>query len=123
MKMRIQGNTIRFRLNRREVADFESGGRVEGFIQFPGDRRLTYALVKGGGEMAAAFEGAEIRISVPETVSAQWAGTDQVGLHARIPAGQSELEIVVEKDFQCMHKGEEGKDPDAYPNPMAAQGA
>lgn len=122
MKMRIQGNAIRFRLNRREVGEFDSGGRVAASIAFPGGRRLTYALVKGG-EMGASFDGSEIRIAVSEAMAAEWAGTDQVGLHARAAAGDGELEIIVEKDFQCMHKGEEGKDPEAYPNPMAAQGA
>ena len=34
-------------------------------------------------------------------------------------AGGDVLHIVIEKDFQCLHKGEAAKDPDAYPNPMA----
>ena len=121
MKIRIQGNVIRFRLNRREVGEFSTSGRVSASVDFPG-RRLSYALVKGP-EMAALFDGDEIRVVVTEAAAAEWANTEQVGITARAAAGEAEVEIIVEKDFQCMHKGEEGKDPEAYPNPMAAQSA
>ena len=120
MKMRIQGNVIRFRLNRPEVGEFAIGGRVSGSIDFPGGKRLTYGIVKGGDAMVASYEAQEIRVAVPDAVAAEWVGTEQVGLTARVATGGGELEIIIEKDFQCMHKGEAGKDPDAYPNPMAA---
>jgi hypothetical protein len=121
MKMRIQGNAIRFRLNRREVSDFEALGKVDASIAFPGGRRLTYELEKGSGAgINASFDSDVIRIRVPEPRVREWAGSDEVGIHERQEvAGGQELEIVIEKDFQCMHKGEEAKDPEAYPNPMA----
>jgi hypothetical protein len=34
-----------------------------------------------------------------------------------------ELEIVIENDFQCLHKGEAGKDSYLYPNPAAGSGS
>ena len=116
--MRIQDNVIRFRLNRREVSDFDSGGKVDAAIEFPGGRRLTYAVEKtGGGQVAATFDGDSIRIGIPEPVAREWAAGDQVGIHENAQG----LEIVIEKDFQCLHKGEAGKDPEAYPNPMAVE--
>jgi hypothetical protein len=116
MKMRIQGNAIRFRLNRREVDEFARAGYVQAAIGFPGGRSLTYALERAGeGEVNAQFSGDAIRILVPETTIRDWAGSDQVTIHARL----TDLEVILEKDFQCLHKGEAGKDPDAYPNPMA----
>jgi hypothetical protein len=121
MKMRIQGNAIRFRLNRHEVRDFEALGKVDSSIGFPGGRRLSYQLEKGSGAgIIASFDGDVMRIRVPEARVRHWAAGDEVGIHERqsLPGGQ-ELEIVIEKDFQCMHKGEDAKDPEAYPNPMA----
>jgi hypothetical protein len=116
MKMRIQGNVIRFRLNRREVTDIEGGGAVECGLEFPGGRRLTYAVEPTrAGAVAATFDGESIRVGIPDTVAREWASGDQVGIHENAHG----LEIVVEKDFQCMHKGDAAKDPDAYPNPMA----
>ena len=120
MKMRIQGNAIRFRLNRREVGEFAGVGYVRAAIGFPGGRSLSYAVERGGaGQVKAAYSDDAIRIQVPETAIRDWAGSDQVSIHARL----ADLEVILEKDFQCLHKGEAGKDPDAYPNPMAEPGA
>lgn len=118
MKMRIQGNAIRFRLNRTEVGEFDSAGRVVASIGFPG-RKLSYSLEKGGERVGAAFEGDTIRVRIPDALAREWTGTDRVSIHEQAQG----LEVIVEKDFQCLHKGEEGKDPAAYPNPMASQGA
>jgi len=46
-----------------------------------------------------------------------WADGDAVeleGIH-------SEVSILVEKDFQCLHKPAE-RDPDAFPNPLGTIG-
>lgn len=120
MKMRIQGNAIRFRLNRREVTGFDTLGKVDASISFPGGRTLTYELEKGSGaSVQTSFDGDVIRIRVPERVVREWAGSDTVSIRDSQPLPGGELEIVIEKDFQCLHKGEEAKDPEAYPNPMA----
>lgn len=120
MKFRVQGNAIRFRLNRREVEQFQSTGRVSASVQFPGGRVLTYSLVNGGEALSAAFDGAEVRISVPQTMAETWTATNEVGMNGTVSlAGGDALHIVIEKDFHCLHKGEAAKDPDAYPNPMA----
>jgi hypothetical protein len=115
MKMRIQGNAIRFRLNRREIEQLSASGRVSDSIHFPGGAALTYTveLAPGATEMEAAYDPGEIRIRAPRELAQRWAETDQAGMTAN-GAG---LEIVVEKDFQCLHKG--SGDPEAFPNPMA----
>ena len=43
MKIRIHENSIRFRLNRIEVASFAVSGRVDSVIHFPGGA-LRFAL-------------------------------------------------------------------------------
>jgi hypothetical protein len=118
MKMRIQGNAIRFRLNRREVERFSTEGRVEGSIQFPDGNALIYALEQDGGasDLEANYTRGQIVVRAPRSLATAWAQTDQVGM-SRV---DGPLQIVVEKDFQCLHKGEAGKDPDAYPNPAAS---
>lgn len=125
MKIRIQGQGIRFRLNRREVAELASSGKVEASLEFPGGRRLTYGLEKvSAAEFDTTFDADDIRVRVPERTLAEWAGSDQVSIaDVRELRGGRGLEVVIEKDFQCMHKGDEAKDPEAYPNPLAAQAA
>ena len=60
-------------------------------------------------------------------------GQDQQALEVlqdlaqRIPEGEQPIErdavltILVEKDFQCLHKTEAEKDPDAFPHPLAEE--
>jgi hypothetical protein len=54
---------------------------------------------------------------VPHQVAQHWAESDEVG----ITGGDGTLEIIIEKDFQCMHKGVDARDPEAFPNPLAVQ--
>ena len=117
MKMRIQGNAIRFRLNRREVEQFSTEGRVEGSIRFPDGSALVYALEQdaAASDLEATYHDGAILVRAPRSLATAWVETDEVGM--RKSGGP--LEIIVEKDFQCLHKGEAGKDPDAYPNPAA----
>ncbi len=115
MKLRVHGNGIRLRLNRRDVDEFARNGRIEAAIEFPG-QPLVYSLEQGGAAAEADFDGQTIRIRIPAPVAADWTGSDRVGIEEQV----GNLAIVIEKDFQCMHKGDDAKDPDGYPNPMAA---
>lgn len=56
-----------------------------------------------------------IFVSLPSPVVTEWAGSRQITIEGPRDSG---VEILVEKDFQCLHKPEE-RDPDAYPNPLA----
>lgn len=120
MKLRIQGNAIRLRLNRREVEEFARTGRASAALQFGGGAVLRYSLSFGTGEdLRATFDGADLIVEVPALTARSWAESDTVGLQGQEALEDGgQLEIVIEKDFQCMHKGEGAMDPDAYPNPM-----
>jgi hypothetical protein len=120
MKLRIQGDAIRLRLNRKEVDQFAREGRVSAAVHFGGtELRYTIAAAESSTEVCAAFSGAEVMVTVPAQAAKEWADSDQVGLHADQPvAGGTSLAIDVEKDFQCMHKGDDARDPDAFPNPL-----
>jgi hypothetical protein len=122
MKLRVQGNAIRFRLNRREVEEFSATGRAGAAVDFGGGANLRYTLqADASNSVRAAFDGSEVLVHVPRESAVEWAAGEAVGLRGRQPLDAGgELEIVIEKDFQCMHNGDEAKDPDAYPNPMAA---
>ncbi len=121
MKMRVQGDSIRFRLNRREVEQFVQSGRTSAALDFGGGHELRYTLAfSDASEVVAGFSGGEVKIGVPAAMARQWAATDEVAMTGAVALGAGRrLEVLVEKDFQCMHKGEGAKDPDAYPNPFA----
>lgn len=120
MKLRVQDNSIRMRLNRREVSQFATEGRVEARIEFAGNRKLSYVLERAEGlHMQAAFEGDCIHVRVPAPLAIEWTTTDEVVIRQRQTlAGGGVLDIVIEKDFQCMHSGSDGPDPEAFPNPL-----
>ena len=112
MKLRINGDSIRLRLARGEVARFAASGEVEDAIHFGGGSMLKYALQVGDSveQPRATFSDGKILVVVSKADAQKWATTDQVGIEGD--------KIAVEKDFQCMH-GDKERDADAYPNPMA----
>jgi hypothetical protein len=117
MKLRIEGDAIRYRLNRRDVEAFATDGRTEGTVHFPGST-FRYSLESDdtAQSLTAEYNPGMIRIRVPARLGAHWAGSDEVAMESK----DVHLQILIEKDFQCMHKGEDARDPDAYPNPAAA---
>jgi hypothetical protein len=118
MKLRIQENTLRFRLTQTEVALLRDAGHVESCITFAPGRALAYRLERSVQELCIRvdFDDSVIRVTVPAGIVTGWADSDQVGIEASSEAG---AQILIEKDFQCLHKPAD-RDPDGYPNPLAA---
>jgi len=118
MKLRIQGNSLRLRLTRKEVAQLHDSGRVESCIEFAPGQALAYA-VEGSPQavfITARFDGRAIRVTVPAPLMTQWAEGDRVSIEG---PSQASVQLLIEKDFQCLHKPGQ-PDPDAYPNPLAS---
>jgi hypothetical protein len=117
MKLRIQGDSLRLRLTQKEVAELRAGGCVQSSLHFASGRSLTYSISSSveAPQMEADFDGDSIRITLPRAAMAAWADGDQTGISG--PPDQPSL-LLIEKDFQCLHKPGE-QDPEAYPNPLA----
>jgi hypothetical protein len=116
MKLRIKGNSLRLRLTQKEAALVRNRGLVESHIEFAPDRSLAY-LIEGSPNaetMSAPFDGYAIRVTIPTHELTDWVESDQVGIEARSKTG---LELLVEKDFKCLHRSVE-QEPDAYPHPL-----
>lgn len=125
MKLRICENSIRLRLTQKEVAHFQRSGRADSTIRFAAGRTLSYSIEQhqNAPKVSATFEGNAIRVVIPADVAIQWTDSDDIGMQASQPIGQNfQLELLIEKDFQCLHRSVE-QDPDAYPNPLAAGNA
>src|SRR5258708_1628580 len=103
MKLRIQGNSLRLRLTQTEVAQLHDHGRVESSIQFVEGCSLAYALQSSihAPRVAAEFDGHCIWVILPEGVMRSWTEGDDVTIEARSNSGPH---VLVEKDFQCLHK-------------------
>jgi hypothetical protein len=118
MKIRIQGNSIRYRLRQPEVENFKKYGSVTEVIRLgkASTDQLRFILQRSTcNEMRVQFENATTIIHVPQPMADTWTDSDLVGFDAIVEIDNG-LKVLVEKDFKCL----DGSDEDnvgAYPNP------
>jgi len=114
MKLRFNDNTLRLRLSQSDVARLAETGGVEETVTFGQDQVLRYKLESS--QLAgpdASFEGGLIRVRLPEEQVKHWIESDETG----IEESSGPLKVLVEKDFQCLHRATE-LEADAFPNPL-----
>jgi len=116
VKLRFRKNSLRLRLNQREVQSLASGAALTEEIVFPGNARMTYTLQGSRGDSPEAkYEAGNISVLAPEELVNEWAGGEQIGLYFELPAATSVLAIAIEKDLVCVDGPAEERDPDAFP--------
>jgi len=118
MKIRIKGNSVRFRLTKSEVETFSKMGSIAEVTHFQ-SKALTYALVAKAGitELEADFVDNSITIYFPKSEQESWATNDRVGFSNCADWNDSStLSLLVEKDFTCLDNTIEDQS-DNYPNP------
>jgi hypothetical protein len=117
MKLRFRNNTLRLRVNQREVETLSKGNALQERVAFPGANDLSYVLETSpepGGK--ASFREGIIRVSAPRTEVKNWAASNtSLGIYFDLPANGSVLKIAIEKDLECVDGPEEERDPDAFP--------
>jgi hypothetical protein len=120
MKIRMQANSIRYRLKEPEVLEFKNAGIITESIQLGtnADSCIHFILQKSDNKLIAVqFENNTTVIKIPKEIAEQWTGTSSVGFDAIIEWGDARsLKVLVEKDFECLEANEE-ENTGAYPNP------
>lgn len=121
MKLRIKGNSIRLRLNKTEVDDLKRSGIVENEVGFgtssPGFR---YCLETGTGELRCEFDGTLLRVVIGAADAIRWASSGEIGRETVQKTGDdTDLRILIEKDFACLAERAGEDDLDAFVNPLA----
>lgn len=118
MKIRIKGNSIRYRLSKTDVALLTADGYLEECTSF-GTATFRYALQRSADTeaLSASYQDHKITVQVPAALLQDWADNSVVGFEARQPlaAGDS-LYLLVEKDFKCLDDTTEDQS-DNYENP------
>lgn len=113
MKLRIKGNSIRYRLSKSDVDRFINTGIVTEETDF-GNNTLRYELrVTEAESMSATFENNSIIIFLPENLANIWSDPENVGFNGTY----EKLSLLIEKDFQCIDNTIEDQS-DNYPNPL-----
>ncbi|HEX4164496.1 MAG TPA: hypothetical protein VHZ55_03400 [Bryobacteraceae bacterium] len=117
MKLRFRDNSLRLRVNQREVTSLAAGNALEGTVRFPNDSRFIYTLEPNAKiEPEASFDGGRIRITAPLREVKAWAHGESLGLYFDLPADDATtLRVAIEKDLECVDTAAEERDPDAFP--------
>ncbi|MDC6383992.1 hypothetical protein D2V93_16510 [Flagellimonas taeanensis] len=120
MKIRIKGNSVRFRLTQSEVKQLSETGSVQEITEF-GTHIFQYRvqLMKGIQNLQAAYIQNGITLSIPETEGKNWFLTETVGFEHEMPLPEGKnLHLLLEKDFACLDNTSEDQS-DNYPNPKS----
>jgi hypothetical protein len=126
MKVRISGNSLRFRVSRSDLASLQADVRIETVIHFAPepDARFTYALERSSSaqKLAVRYTPGEVTVLLPAAQANAWSATEQVGVYESLDIGHAErLDILLEKDFACID-GTDAQNADTFPNPAAGVG-
>lgn len=119
MKIRIKGNSIRFRLTKTEVETLCKEGLYEEQTEFK-DHIFKYVLRSKNNisHLEADFKNDTIIMYLPEKDKLVWANSDRVGFqHSIVMENGKELFLLLEKDFVCLDETIEDQS-DNYPNPL-----
>lgn len=113
MKIRIKGNTVRFRLVKREVKQLSEQGYVEEITEFP-NQNLVYRIESKENipDLEVDFFGNKITMYIPQIEASQWNATDRITYKNSYKG----LNLLLEKDFVCLDHTDEDQS-DNYPNP------
>ena len=120
MKIRIQGNSVRYRLTRSEVASLKKDGYYKEQTAFNG-KNFTYAVTAKENitDLQAEFQGDTITLFLPKNESIKWPDNERVGYENKMVLNDGQvLSLLLEKDFVCLDERVEDQS-DNYPNPAA----
>ena len=121
MKLRIKGNSLRFRVARSELETLLKDGRVEEAICLGPEEEshLSYALEHNvrTKSVTVRFDPPALSVALPTSEVERWVDSDRVGIYATLDLGpRGTLDLIIEKDFACLHATDE-ENRDAFPNP------
>ena len=116
MKLRCREDSLRLRVNRREVEELASGAVLEEQVHFPGNVRFTYVLDASRDELPqASFDNGVLRVSAPQRRVRQWAASGEIGIYFELESNGTSLRVAIEKDLECVDGPPEERDPHAFP--------
>jgi hypothetical protein len=123
MKLRIRGNTIRLRVSKSELAQIAADGHAEDRVQFAPHASLRYRVeTTSGGAITARFTESLVAVAVPQAAVRRWLEPAEVSIVGEQDLGGGEkLDILVEKDFECLAPRSGEDSADLFVNP--AKGA
>lgn len=116
MKLRLLGDTIRLRLTRSEVDRVGQGQSIVETTRVDAHSQFEFALAPGDIDgVTAQFDGRRLSVIASPALLETWAATDRVALAEIDP--DARLQILVEKDFNCLVPRDGNDDVDTFEHP------
>lgn len=117
MKIRIKGNSVRFRLTQSEVKTLATEGKIFDSTNF-GTATFTYGVVltEELDSLGIQFQNASIILEMPKKEGISWHENDIVTFDHHLALNDTDLYLLLEKDFTCLDNTLEDQS-DNYPNP------
>lgn len=121
MKIRIRGNSLRYRLDKNDVELLKATNKVESSTHI-GAGVLHFCIKKKEiTDPVIKLESDGVHLLLPAEQIDNWLLPEQVGFEIIIPNKDgTEVKILVEKDFKCLSERDED-DSQAFDNPMPGQ--
>ncbi len=119
MKIRIRGNSVRFRLTKNEVEQLCREKFIEETTNFP-NLDFSYAVrVSDTKNLEVVFANNQISLLISEELLQGWDTNNRVGYsHSLLTSNNKTIDILLEKDFTCLEdRGED--ESNNYPNPKS----
>ena len=119
MKIRIRGNSVRFRLTKNEVAQLCQEKFIAEETNFS-NLDFSYAVkVSDSKNLEINFSNNQILLQIPEKLIQGWETNTKVGFSHSVPTSNNKfIDLLLEKDFTCLEdRGED--ESNNYPNPKS----
>tara|TARA_R100000935_G_C2779816_1_gene141199 strand:+ start:17 stop:385 length:369 start_codon:yes stop_codon:yes gene_type:complete len=119
MKIRIRGNSVRFRLTKDEVEQLCREKFIEEKTNFP-NQDFSYAVsVSNTENLEIDFSNNQVLLQISEELLQGWDTNNKVGYsHSLSTSNGRTIDILLEKDFTCLEdRGED--ESNNYPNPKS----
>lgn len=118
MKLRIHGNSLRIRVTRSELEGLQRDGSLEDRLTLAADAALRYRLeLSESGPLRAALADNRLTIFLPSASADTWFAETSVSVEGSQQTGSENLQLLVEKDFQCLVPREDEDQSDYFANP------
>jgi hypothetical protein len=125
MKLRLKGNSVRVRLDRRDLERLIDRGRVDDAVRFGPGVAFSYAVELGAAPRErprASYTDGCLTVRIDPEDAKAWLAGERVGFDHQQAVDGGVVRVILEKDFACIDRpiGEEADDAYAFPNPSAA---
>ena len=117
MKIRIYNDTLRLRVDRTEAEQIGRGETVACATRFASGQTFAYRLSVGDTDAVRAdFDQGTIAVILPTATAEHWSSD---ATEVSIVAEDGGLQLLIEKDFECLDPREGEDQSNRFKNPKA----